>query len=688
MKFGNYLTKSLFLFLLVVTVTFAQNSAVSIAEVESKGKENFLTPEKYPGDSNIDVTYYFLNIKLDYPNRDISGYVRIDGRSLVDSLKEFFLDLQDVLSLDSVVADGKHLYAKHSNNKITVSPDSPLLFGEKFSVKIYYHGHPGYSGFGSFEFDTHGGQPVIWSLSEPYGASDWFPCKDTPADKADSSDVWITADSQFVSVSNGVLQEVVVNNDGTKTYKWKNHYPIAQYLISLAMSNYKEYDTYFKYSDTDSMIIRHFIYPEHLTENVKKQLDRTSDMLRVFSGKYGLYPFITEKYGHVEFGWSGGMEHQTITSLGTRYYSPSFGRDLVSHELSHQWFGDMITCKDWHNIWLNEGFATYSQAVYLEAITNFSTYKNYIRDFMGRDENDRYTAKYAVGSIWVQDISSVNEIFDYSRSYLKAAVVLHMLRGVLGDSLFWASIKAYANDPNLKYGVATTEDFQAVVEKVSGKDLDYFFKEWIYGEKYPQYNVEWTYTNTSGDKYLVTVDIKQVKRTDPKYFKMPVKIEIKTSLTDTTVTVMNNAVAEESFPIEVKGVPSQLLFDPDTWILRDLKSVNFTSVKEFNKGVVSDFKLEQNYPNPVFAKSGSGVTTIKFSIPSASVVKSGTRFFQNVSLKVYDLLGRQVAVLLNKNLSPGSYSFDCNVSNLTSGVYFYVLKAGNLTATKKMVIVK
>ncbi len=667
-------------FVLGLTNFYAQNSVLNIAEIESKGTQKFVTPTAYPGDSNIDITYYFLNIKLDYDNTTISGCVRIDGRSMKDSLSQFFIDLQSKLYVDSVVSNGKQLYAKHSNNTITIQPNSPLNFGDKFSIKIYYGGHPGYSGFGSFEFENHGGHPIIWSLSEPYGASDWFPCKDTPADKADSSDVWITADSQFVSVSNGTLKGVTVNDDGTKTYKWKNHYPIAQYLISLAMTNYVEYDTWFKYSDTDSMIIRHFIYPEHLTSSIKKQLDRTSDMLKVFSEKYGLYPFITEKYGHAEFGWSGGMEHQTITSLGTHYYTPSFGWSLVSHELSHQWFGDMITCKDWHHIWLNEGFATYSQAVYYESMYGFNAYKGYINSFMGKDENSRWTAKYAKGSIWVQDISSVDEIFDYSRSYLKAAVVLHMLRGVLGDSLFWASIKAYASDPMLKYGVAITEDFQNDVEKTSGVDLDYFFKEWIYGEKYPQYNVNWSYENTAGNNYNITVQINQVERTDPKYFAMPIQLEIKTSEQDTTVTVFNDAVASENFVITVNGQPSALIFDPDNWILKDLLSLTYADEKDYKPTIVKEFKLAQNYPNPFgeTIPSGQPTTTIKYSIAKTSLV----------TLTVYDALGKQVAELVKQKQLPGNYFASFNASGLPSGIYFYTLKAGNFTQTRKMVLIK
>jgi len=640
---------------------------VNIAKLESKAFEN-ISAAAYPGDGSIDVTYYWLNIKLDYYQRVIGGFVQINFKSKVAQLNSFFIDLQDNLNLDSVLYKGKKISASHSNNKITVTLPVPLQKNYESSVRIFYHGIPGSSGFGSFEFEKHGNYPIIWSLSEPYGASDWFPCKDTPADKADSSDVWITADSFFVSVSNGSLLGVVNNGDGTKTYKWKNSYPISQYLISLAMTNYKEYDVYFKYLPDDSMVVRNFIYPEHFTEKIKAEFKHTANMLKVYSDLFGLYPFVKEKYGHAEFGWSGGMEHQTITSLGTNYDSPYFSDHLISHELAHQWFGDKITCKDWHNIWLNEGFASYCEALYSE--------KTYGKNAYNQEINyDMSVAKGAVGSIWVQDISSVGQIFDYARSYKKAAVVLHMLRGILGDSLFFKALFNYANAPNLAYGVAVTEDFQKVVESTSNMDLNYFFKEWIYGEKYPVYSVKWGFNKINGELYNVNITINQTKMTNPEYFAMPVKIRIKTTLQDTLFNLFNEALPSQSFQVEVKGKPTDLYFDDGNWILKNVSSVVLTDVKKVNP-FPKKFELKQNFPNPF-----NPATTIEFSVPEIEINK-------NVSLKVYDTGGREVAILFNKKVTPGIYKAEFFAKGLSSGVYFYTLKIGNKILTKKMVLLK
>ncbi len=425
----------------------AQSSTKKISEIEKKAFEKSASVNRvmYPGDQSIDITYYKLDLDITYTPHYLKGAVTVNAKSISPSLSNFFLDLQNTLTVDSVVLGSKRLTFSQSNAHLNITLDKNYSTGEAFSIIVYYEGVPGSSGFGSFEFGQHSGQPAIWSLSEPYGASDWWPCKDTPADKADSSDVWITCDAGLTAVSNGSLVSHTTNGDGTETFKWKNHYPIAQYLISVAIADYLEYDLYFHYNSTDSMLVPNYVYPESF-QNAQKDLDKTVDMLEIFSERYGLYPFIKEKYAQVQFGWSGGMEHQTATSLG------GFGESLQSHELAHQWFGDKVTCKDWQDIWLNEGFATYSEAVYFEAKNGEHSYRSYMNSILEG-------AKKAKGSIYVQDIQSINEIFNYNRTYLKGASVLYMLRGIVGDSTFFKILRTYNSDPRFAYGVATTVRF-------------------------------------------------------------------------------------------------------------------------------------------------------------------------------------------------------------------------------------
>ncbi len=649
------------LIIFISVSAFAQENFKYIVNSEKKQfMDNMrLNKIEYPGDSSIDVTYYKLNLTITYVPNYLRGIVTVNAKSSTQSLTNFFLDLVDSLSVDSVSLNGKLLKFTHKNDKLNITLDKPYNSGDSFSVKVYYQGVPVSGGFGSFVFGSHAGQPAIWSLSEPYGASDWWPCKDTPADKADSSDVWITCDSSLTAVSNGTLEDVVNNGNGTKTYMWKNSYPIAQYLISVAIADYVQYTTYFHYAASDSMPVENFIYPETFS-SVKDYLDKTTTMLEVFTQKYGPYPFLREKYGQVQFGWGGGMEHQTITSLG------AFGEDIQAHELAHQWYGDKITCKDWQDIWLNEGFATYSEAVYFEATEGENTYRSMI-------QQDMQAAKNASGSVYVQNISSVNSIFNYKRTYAKGAVVLYMLRGIVGDSAFFDIMRTYAADPKVAYGVATTADFEADAEKVYGQSLKYFFDEWIYGENYPHYNVSWNYSPAGGGNYNINLNVSQTPNTNPVFFTMPIKINISTSVGDTTVTVFNNLQSQQ-FIITVKGNPNDLTFDPDNQIL---KGISITDTIDPTKP--KTFYLEQNYPNPF-----NPVTKIKYTIP---VVRNG---FVPVKLVVYDLLGREIATLVNARQPSGTYevSFPLNSSSLNSGVYFYSLSAGSYFAAKKMILLK
>ena len=650
------LSRIVIVFLLAASLNIAQEEYKPWvkAERERHARTIQLSKIQYPGDTKIDVTYYGLDLNITYQPNYITGKVIVNALVDTSSITGFFLDLSDSLTVDSVLSDGSQLNFTHSDNKINIALDGTYLQNESISLIIYYQGLPPQTGFQSFKFGTHAGQPIISSLSEPYGAPDWWPCKDTPADKADSADIWLTVSTDLIPVSNGSLQSAVDNGDGTHTYHWKSHYSIAQYLISVAITNYFQYDTYYHYGQNDSMVINHFVYPESFN-SIKGYLDETDDMIEVFSELYGMYPFIQERYGHAEFDWSGAMEHQTCSSMGF------WGTGVVSHELAHQWYGDMITCKDWHHIWLNEGFATYSEAVYLEAKSGKAAYDSQIASEMN-------WAKNAEGSIWVQDITSVWEIFNGARSYAKGACVLHMLRGIVGDSTFFDILKAYSDDPDLKYGVAVTEDFQEIAESVYGQTLDYFFQQWIYGENYPKYTVGWSKSLISGNTYQIDLNVNQNVNTNPAYFTMPVKIKVNTSIGDTLITIFNNE-QNQSFQINVNGDPQSIVFDYGNWILKDLSPV--TQVED--QFIPGEFSLEQNYPNP-FNPS----TKIKFTLPSkASVV-----------LKVFNILGKEIATLVNGEQDAGNYTVEFDASTLKSGVYFYRLEAGSFTETKKMILMK
>lgn len=635
----------------------------SIGKIRDYGNLFKSAQVMYPGDSNIDVTYYKLDLSINYTLKSLTGEVTVKAKAVKDQNKNVNLDLVTTMIVSNVTSNGNNVPFTQANDLLQITLEKAYSTGELINLKIKYSGYPKAGNFGDFTFSSHNGQPLIWSLSEPYGAKAWWPSKDTPADKADSSEVWITADKSFVSISNGTLIGTIDNSDGTKTYKWKNSYPIANYLISLAMTNYQQYDTPFEYETGKFMPVNHYVFPEQFS-SLKSNLDLVPGMLKIFSEKFGPYPFLKEKYGHAQCLNNVSMEHQTVSSMST------FREDVVAHELSHQWFGDKITCKDWQNIWLNEGFATYSESIYFQAKYGDTEFKNDVISNMN-------AAKNAAGSIYVKNISSVSEIFSSQRSYSKGGIVLHMLRGVVGDTKFFQILKQYLAEPGLAYGVATTEDFQRICERVYGQTLDYFFQEWIYGENYPKYTLGWNYKSSGAATNDVTVRITQNTNTNPAFFTMPVQIRITTDKGITNQTVYNSR-ATESWTITVNGTPSKVEIDPDNWILKDVVATTNILADE---SMPVEFSLAQNYPNPFNPE-----TVISYKLQAAS----------HVTLKVYDMLGREVATLVNEFKQPGEYNSQFSIFNLPSGIYFYTLQAANPSAgsgqsflqTKKMILLK
>ena len=561
-----------FAFFAIGQKNFSAVSTCSSAKIKAfnaqKGASNARIA--YSGDDRIDVKYYKLNLQLTYSPQYLKAATTLKFQILQNATSSIFLDLNTALKVDSIKLNDKNkLTFSHANNLISINLNRNYNATELIDLVIYYQGKPiSSSPFGGFTFGTHGTKkdPVIWSLSEPYGTQDWFPCKDSPADKADSATIWITMPKNFVSISNGKLTKVLDNQDNTRTYQWSTNYPIAHYLISIACSNYVQYDNVFKYGN-EEMPVTHYIYPEQFTSSTKSELDETTNMLKIFSDKFGVYPFIKERYGHASCGFFGGMEHQTCSSMG------SYDNSLVAHELAHQWFGDKITCSSWEHIWLNEGFATYSEALYFEAIGGKNTYQAYIADAM------KY-AKRAKGSIFVKNIADEAEIFDENRSYYKASVVLHSLRGIVGDALFIKILQTYAASPKLAFKAATTEDFQQIAEQVYGASLEYFFKEWIYGEGYPVYSYQWISEQGADGKYKLKLKIGQQKNsTSPNFFAMPVEIKIKLANDEITKTFFIDKETQDFEIGQLASAATEVVFDPENKILKDVQGNKITALE-------------------------------------------------------------------------------------------------------------
>jgi aminopeptidase N len=594
------------------------------------------------GSRSYDVAYYKLDIRIDLDPTRISGSVTVTAFSRSDSLSTVTLDLLNSMTVDSVTVDDmvRPFVQRPLTFDVDLGPPTPS--GMLFTMIVYYRGIPSTLGLESFvSTTTPAGSPWIWTRSEPYGARAWWPCNDHPSDKADSVDVWITVPGTLKAGSQGLLVSVITNPDGSKTHRWRHRYPIATYLVSLAISDYNEYSFWFKHSPTDSMEVLNYMLPG----TGLGSLPLTVDMLEIFTDLFGPYPFLAEKYGHAQFGWGGAMEHQTMTSTG------STGEGIIAHELAHQWFGDMITMQTWPHIWLNEGFATYGEILYRERRYGSAAYAV---SMSGRVQS----AMNATTPLYVSDTTNIGLLFSGALVYSKGAVVLHMLRHVVGDSLFFAAIKAYASDPRYIYGAATTEDLQEVFESATGEDLDYFFSEWVYGE-FPQYSYSWR-TEPQAGGHLLVIEISQTTGTpNPPHFTMPIDLRVVRAAMDTTVVVFNDQ-ATQTFTMIVPFAPTDVVLDPGDWILKTASGTQL-ALKD-GEIVPVQFELEQNFPNPFNAS-----TTIPFGLGARSRVR----------LEVFDIIGRRLGRLVDQVQDAGFY-IERWSANVPTGTYVVRLQANPL----------
>lgn len=605
---------------------------------------------------DYDVTFYDIDLKIDPDTETISGTVGVQGISLISALIIVELDLYSGLQIESVKSEqGDDLNYTHNSNLLSVTLDNPVSNGNSFNIIIEYDGKPQSLGFGSFGFNQHNGQPMIWSLSEPYGARDWWPCKDTPNDKADSVDISLEVPTSLIAASNGKLVDTEVNGDWT-TYHWQERYPIATYLVSVAIHPYTVFYDWYKYSPTDSMRLEYYVFPDNY-DAVKNNYDLTKDMIGAFADRFGEYPFINEKYGHAEFvAPVGGMEHQTLTSLN------GHSEGLIAHELAHQWWGDMVTCADFHHIWLNEGFATYSEALWYEKRDND------IQSLHNEMALNKNWYGFRPGTIYVEDTTSVSSIFNGSLSYAKASWVLHMLRHVVGDSAFFSGLQEYGNQYRFKSTV--TEQFQAVMEDISGKNLDSFFQRWIYGELYPIYKVVYSQSTNN-----LLIQINQIQ--DSEIFKMPIDIKAIYEDNSEQLWVVDNTQKSELFTLvlPVSSTIKNINFDPDNWILKKVSEIRMDTLG--NSIIPNEFYLYPVYPNPFNA----GVT-IRFNLENEG----------KVHLNIFDIKGNQVWQQSGDYVS-GTHFIKWDGknqlgNNVPSGTYVVEVNNGILVKTRKMLLLK
>lgn len=525
---------------------------------------------------NFDVKFYDLFLDINPTGNFLSGKNKIAGIvSGSDSLDQLDFDLAHPLIVDSVKNGSEILNFTHTDNLLKIFPIQALAPGEGFDLTVYYQGTPytSTSGWSSFSFDVYNGHPMVWTLSEPYGARTWWPCKDTPLDKADSMHIDIklpiTETDTLVAVSNGLLVNTNYSNSSV-TYSWVTKYPMATYLASIAVYPYIHWREWYYFNESDSMPLDYYVF-ENWEQDARSSYAITYDMMTTFNKIFGAYPFKSEKYGHYMFLFGGGMEHQTITGLGT------MNESVIAHELAHQWYGDQVTCEDFGHIWLNEGFARYSQALWEE----FQYGLNARNEFM---KNIEY---FGPGTIFVPENSSVSRIFSSGLTYNKAGWVVHMLRYVMGDTIFFEVLKDFTSDQEFEYKTANTEKLRDYCERRSVLNLDKFFEQWIYGEHYPDYSYNWSQVE---DTLKYRID------QGTTIFEMPVDLGIILG-GDTLIQriEVNDSSISGFILLEPGARVDEVLIDPQNWILNQATRVH--ELKVFPH-IPDIFSVGFPYPNP------------------------------------------------------------------------------------------
>lgn len=585
---------------------------------------------------NYDIKYHRCEWELDPAVYHIKGAITSYFKPTVVGFNQMEFDLSDSLTVDSVKYHHSLLSFSHLPADILqINLPSVIPMNTLDSITVYYQGIPPSSGFGSFVQSSHNGTPVIWTLSEPYGAKDWWPCKQSLNDKIDSVDVFVTTPQINRVASNGILLSEVLSGNN-KIFHWKSKYPIAAYLVAIAVTDYAFYSDFVPLPNGGSLEVLNYVFPENLAAAQASTPD-IINIIKFYDSLTIVYPFANEKYGHAQFGWGGGMEHQTMTFL------VNFGFSLMAHECAHQWFGDYITCGSWQDIWLNEGFATYFEGLTQERF--------YPGNWMSWKANKIGSITSAPdGSVLCDDTTSVNRIFSGQLSYDKGSYLLHMLRWKMGDSLFFLSIKDYLNDPLLSGKYAHTTDLISHLETTSGQNLTNFFNQWYYNQGYPSYHLYWGQTGNS-----VTLKVDQTtSHSSVAFFEMPIPVKFVGQSKDTTI-VFDHHSSGQQFTATVNFPIVSVQFDPELWILSANNTI--TGISEYPS---ADDQV-MLYPNP--AKNLLNV----LSLNNANTVEF---------IEITDVTGR--SVYKSDKYKGIQKVISIDISQLKKGSYFIkiALKSG------------
>ncbi len=631
-----------FSFIIFVTFSFSQikpYDTESIAEAERKSSHKLISFKANPNTQNYDVLYHELRFTVDPAVYRISGVVKSRFKALSNMTTVVF-DLTNNLIVSGVKENGSNVTFSQSATELTINLTSTLTAGNQTTVEITYSGEPSPIEK-AFTTGNHTGTPVLYTLSEPYGARDWWPCKQDLNDKIENIDIYITAPSQYVSVSNGLEQSQTVNGSN-KTTHFKHNYPIPAYLVAIAVTNYQIINQQAGTTAAGFFPIVNYLYPETIT-NGTQDLNTTPDIMNFFESILEPYPFRKEKYGHAQFGWGGGMEHTTVSFMG------SFPRDLIAHELAHQWFGDKITCGSWKDIWLNEGLTEYMSGL---VVNNFDGENAFIN---WKNNKINSITMFPSGYVYLQDpdLSSVGRIFSYRLTYNKGSMVTHMLKWVMGDANFFKGLKNYLANPNHAYKYAVTSEFKSIMEAAHGSSLTEFFNDWIYGQGHPSYTV--TTSNIGAGQAKIKVSQTTSFPSSVPFFEMPIEVRLKDSAGASMDYRLIHSSNDQEFVVNVPFVVTAVDFDPKKHIISkdNLVTLNNTD----------NFVMEEAiylFPNP-------SQNEIELKLPNNVKL---------IATNTYNVVGQKMNTYFDKKI---------DISQLSNGIYIFEIQTSEGIFNKKVI---
>ncbi len=563
------------------------NKIKTFQTAKTSGHKSISGQEKY------DLNYVKLDLTLDNLSTNIDiGHATLKAKVVALSLDILILELQEDIVLDSAKINGDIVAFNRVDDELQLFPINNLAQNTDFIAEVFYHGAAlNNGGFvnGIFnDVSPSWGANVTWTLSESFNAYTWWPCKQDLNDKIDSSEVWLTVPDTLKAGSNGLLlNEVPLANNKTR-FEWKHKHPIDYYLISLAVGPYVDYSFNAALPGIpDSVLVQNYIYDNPNTLiNFLTEINKTGDMLYKFSEMYGIYPFYNEKYGHCMAPLSGGMEHQTMTTQGF------FEQGLTAHELGHQWFGDNVTCQTWGHIWVNEGFASYSEYLYQQTLNQSNAQQD-------MEDVHNNVMRVLGGSVFVTDDTDENRIFDSRLTYDKGSALVHMIRHwVNNDALFFNALKVFQT--TYTGGTATAEDLINIVEDETSVDFSDFLNHWYYGEGYPTYSG--VFNDYNGQVLIELNQSSSVPNTNP-FFTSFIDIKINFINGSDTIIRVKNSINNQQYTFNIDKEIYAVSVDPDNWVLNKagsfIKNDDFTEAINVVSGIRSEEKLNLAiYPNP------------------------------------------------------------------------------------------